>query len=273
MKKFLSLILVLVFLTLSLTACGKDDSKIVVGATSVPHAEILEKVKDAMAAKGYTLEIVIYDDYTLLNPALQDESILANYFQHVPYLNSFNAESHTDLVSVAKIHYEPLALYGDATSKTGNTILVPSDGSNCTRALLLLAEQGYVTLKGNPTASSNLSDKDIADAKGNNVILVQADMIPAQYKQGGTLAVINGNYALAAGMNISDAIASESAEGAGAQEYANIIAVKRGNENHPAIVALVEALQSQLVYDYIVSEYDGAVLPVFTPSVTVAPKN
>ena len=266
MKKLISLILVLTLLTLTLVACGKDDKTIKVGASSVPHAEILEQVKDALAAKGYTLEIVIYDDYVLPNLALQDGSILANYFQHVPYLNSFNAAENTDLVSVAKIHYEPLALYGDASSKTGNTILVPNDGSNCTRALLLLAEEGYITLKGNPTASSVLSDKDIENANGNTVTLVQADMIPAQYKQGGVLAVINGNYALAAGMSIADAIATESAEGAGAQEYANIIAVKSGNENHPAVLALIEALQSQLVYDFIVDEYDGAVLPVFTPS-------
>lgn len=265
MKKLISLILVLTLLTLTLVACGKDDKTIKVGASSVPHAEILEQVKDALEAKGYTLEIVIYDDYVLPNLALQDGSILANYFQHVPYLSSFNAAEKTDLVSVAKIHYEPLALYGDASSKIGNTILVPNDGSNCTRALLLLAEEGYITLKGNPTASSTLSDKDIENANGNTVTLVQADMIPAQYKQGGVLAVINGNYALSAGMNIADAIATESAEGAGAQEYANIIAVKRGNENNPAVIALIEALQSQLVYDFIVDEYDGAVLPVFTP--------
>ena len=265
MKKLLSLILVLVFLTLTLTACGEDDKTIKVGATSVPHAEILEQVKDVLAAQGYTLKVIVYEDYTTLNPALEDGSILANYFQHVPYLNTYNAEKGTDIVSVAKIHYEPLALYGDASSKTGNTILVPGDGSNCTRALLLLAEQGYITLKGNPTATSILSDKDIENANGNNITLVQADMIPAQYKQGGVLAVINGNYALAAGMNIADAIATESAEGAGAQEYANIIAVKSGNENHPAVLALIAALQTQAVYDYITNEYDGAVLPVFTP--------
>ena len=266
MKRILSLILVLVFLTLTLTACGEDDKTIKVGATSVPHAEILEQVKDVLAAQGYTLKVIVYEDYTTLNPALEDGSILANYFQHVPYLNSFNAAEETDLVSVAKIHYEPLALYGDASSKTGNTILIPGDGSNCTRALLLLQEEGYITLKGNPTASSVLSDKDIENANGNTITLVQADMIPAQYKQGGVLAVINGNYALAAGMSIADAIATESADGAGAQEYANIIAVKSGNENHPAVLALIAALQTQTVYDYITNEYDGAVLPVFTPS-------
>ena len=267
MKKLIALLLTLVILTLSLTACGGNDGKTIkVGASSVPHAEILEQVKDILAEKGYNLEIVIYDDYVLPNLALQDGSILANYFQHVPYLNSFNAENNTDLVSVAKIHYEPLALYGDASSKTGNTILVPGDGSNCTRALLLLAEQGYITLKGNPTATSILSDKDIEDANGNTVTLVQADMIPAQYKQGGVLAVINGNYALAAGMNIADAIATESASGAGAQEYANIIAVKSGNENNEAVLALIEALQSDAVHSFIVEQYNGAVQPVFAPS-------
>lgn len=267
MKKWIALLVVLVLLTLVVGAVGCqeiDEHTIVIGATAVPHAEILEQVKGELAKLGYTLEIRVYDDYVLPNVSLEDGSLSANYFQHEPYLNSFNSKNGTQLVSVAKIHYEPMSLFGTAEGKSGHTIIVPSDDSNLTRALLLLASEGYITLKGNPTANDSLTEYDIADDNGNEITLMAADMLAATYKQGGVLAVINGNYALEAGLNLDESIARESADSDSAQTYANLIAVKKGHENDPKIQALVSVLQSKAVYDYIVETYGGAVLPVFS---------
>ena len=153
-----------------------------------------------------------------------------------------------------------------AQGKTGKKIIIPSDGSNCTRALFVLGQEGFITLKDGVKASDSLSDKDIADKNGNEIILAEASIIPAQLKESadGTLAVINGNYALAAGLNVKDALASENAESEAALLYANIIAVKAGNENAEKIKVLVAALKTKAVYDYIVRAYSGAVLPSFS---------
>lgn len=278
MKKFLKAILggiVAATFALSAVACGggNDAKTIKVGASSTPHAEILEQVKDDLKAQGYTLEIRIMDDYVTPNTALQEGDLDANYFQHEPYLLNFNAENNTTLATAAKIHYEPFGVYGKNvtqdsfdTNKTGRTILIPSDGSNCTRALFVLQQEGYVTLREGVTAADTLSDQDIANANGNTVTLVEAAQIPAQLANAsdGTIAVINGNYALAAELSIEDALATESAEGEAAQLYANIIAVKKGNENSEKTKALVAALKTQEVYDYINDTYNGAVMPVFS---------
>ena len=278
MKKFLKAILggiVAATFALSAVACGggNDAKTIKVGASSTPHAEILEQVKDDLKAQGYTLEIRIMDDYVTPNTALQEGDLDANYFQHEPYLLNFNAENNTTLATAAKIHYEPFGVYGKNvtqdsfdTNKTGRTILIPSDGSNCTRALFVLQQEGYVTLREGVTAADTLSDQDIANANGNTVTLVEAAQIPAQLANAndGTIAVINGNYALAAELDIEDALATESAEGEAAQLYANIIAVKKGNENSEKTKALVAALKTQEVYDYINDTYNGAVMPVFS---------
>ena len=278
MKKFLKAILggiVAATFALSAVACGggNDAKTIKVGASSTPHAEILEQVKDDLKAQGYTLEIRIMDDYVTPNTALQEGDLDANYFQHEPYLLNFNAENNTTLATAAKIHYEPFGVYGKNvtqdsfdTNKTGRTILIPSDGSNCTRALFVLQQEGYVTLREGVTAADTLSDQDIANANGNTVTLVEAAQIPAQLANAndGTIAVINGNYALAAELDIEDALATESAEGEAAQLYANIIAVKKGNENSEKTKALVAALKTKKVYDYINNTYNGAVMPVFS---------
>ena len=290
MKKKLALLLTLALAVSALTACGqKNDNPaasgssasgasssttaeketLKVGASSTPHAEILEQVKDALAEKGYDLEIVVYDDYVLPNKALADGDLDANYFQHTPYLNSYNASNGTDLVAAAKIHYEPFGLYGNGVSAVadiadGATILIPADDSNETRALLLLA-QGLIELPADASAEKGVTTLDIVDAKGYNVQAVQADTVPAQLANSnpGTVAVINGNYALQAGLKVADALAIEDASGDAAQTYANIVAVRAADADSAKTKALVEVLQSDAVKQYIDDTYNGAVLPVF----------
>lgn len=244
--------------------------KIVVGATSTPHGEILEQIKDDLAAQGYDLEIVIFDDYVLPNTSLEEGSLDANYFQHTPYLNSFNEQNGTDIVSAASIHYEPFGLYGNGVASVaevpdGATIIIPADDSNETRALLLLEQEGLITLPEGANAVDGVTTLDIVDNKGYNIITVQADTVAAQFgnSDSGSLAVINGNYALAAGLNIADAIAVEDASGSAAQTYANIIAVRSGDENSPKITALVNALKTDKVKQYIEDTYNGAVVAIF----------
>lgn len=257
------------------TAAAEDGTsdgleKLVVGATSTPHGEILEQVRDDLAAAGYDLEVVIFDDYVLPNTSLNEGSLDANYFQHTPYLNSFNEANGTDLVAAASIHYEPFGLYGNgvesvAETPDGATIIIPADDSNETRALLLLEQEGLITLPEGANAADGVTTLDIVDNKGYNIITVQADTVAAQFGNSdeGSLAVINGNYALAAGLNISDAIASEDASGDAAQTYANIVAVRSGDENSPKTTALVNALKTDKVKQYIEDTYNGAVVAIF----------
>ena len=290
MKKVLAIVLAALLLVAALAGCASKsepastetastdttastDGKLEtlkVGASSTPHAEILEQVKDTLAAEGYDLQIVIYDDYVLPNQSLADGSLDANYFQHTPYLNSFNASNGTDLVSAAKIHYEPFGLYGNDVASVADiasdaTILIPADDSNETRALLLLAQEGLIELPADASAEKGVTTLDIVDAKGHDVQPLQADTVPAQLANSnpGTVAVINGNYALQAGLHASDALAIEDASGDAAQTYANIIACRAGEENSAKIQALVKALQSDAVKDYIEKTYNGAVVAIF----------
>ena len=251
------------------TADGKLEV-LKVGASSTPHAEILEQVKDTLAAEGYDLQIVVYDDYVLPNQSLADGSLDANYFQHTPYLNSFNAANGTDLVSAAKIHYEPFGLYGNGVDSvdaiaSDATILIPADDSNETRALLLLAQEGLIELPADASAEKGVTTLDIVDAKGHDVQALQADTVPAQLANSneGTVAVINGNYALQAGLKVADALAIEDASGDAAQTYANVVAVRAEDADSDKTKALVEALQSDAVKEYIESTYNGAVEPMF----------
>lgn len=252
------------------TTAADGDNVIKVGATSTPHGEILEFVKDKLAEQGYDLQITIYDDYVLPDKAVADGELDANYYQHTPYLNSFNEANGTDLVSAASIHYEPFGLYANGIASVadipeGATIVIPADDSNETRALLLLAQEGLITLPEGANALDGVKTLDIVDDHGFNITTVQADTVAAQFANAGdgSLAVINGNYALAAGLKIADAIASEDASGDAAQTYANIVAVKSGNENLPKIQALVSALQTQEVKDFIAENYNGAVVAIF----------
>lgn len=295
MKKLSSVLLALSLSALALTGCGSStdtpadtsaeettaadgaeteaadgDNVIKVGATSTPHGEILEFVKDKLAEQGYDLQITIYDDYVLPNKAVADGELDANYFQHTPYLNSFNASNGTDLVSVAKIHYEPFGLYGNGVTSVadvaeGASIVIPADDSNETRALLLLQQEGLIELPEGANANDGVTTLDIVDDHGYNITTVQADTVAAQFanSDAGSLAVINGNYALAAGLDISTALAVEDASGDAAQTYANIIAVRNGDENLPKIQALVSTLQSDDVKTYIEENYNGAVVAIF----------
>ena len=274
MKKKLAIILAVALLALSIAACGQSAAqaaetvKLTVGASSTPHAELLEIVKPALAEQGIELEIVIYDDYVLPNTALQDGTLDANYFQHTPYLNSFNASNGTDLVSAGLIHYEPFGIYSKTVASVadiaaGAAILIPDDESNQTRALLLLAQEGLITLPDGASVETGVNILNIVDAKGYNVQAAQADSIPSllDNADAGTVAVINYNYALGAGFKTTDALAIEDASGDAAQTYANIIAVRRGDESRPEIAALVAALQNGAVNTY--NEKTGAgIVPI-----------
>ncbi len=246
------------------------DKVIKVGATSTPHGEILEFVKQTLADQGYDLQITIYDDYVLPNKALADGELDANYFQHTPYLNSYNESNGTDLVSAALIHYEPFGLYGNGLSSAadaaeGASIVIPADDSNETRALLLLAQEGLITLPDGANAVDGVTTLDIVDDHGFNITAVQADTVAAQFNNSdaGSLAVINGNYALAAGLSANDALAVEDASGSAAQTYANIIAVRNGDESSEKTTALVNALETDEVKQFIADTYNGAVVAIF----------
>lgn len=246
------------------------DKVIKIGATATPHGEILEFVKDKLAEEGYELQITIYDDYVLPNKAVADGELDVNYFQHTPYLNSYNEANGTDLVSVALIHYEPFGLYGNgveklADVKEGASIVIPADDSNETRALLLLQQEGLIDLPEGANANDGVTTLDIKDNHGYNITTVQADTVAAQFanSDAGSLAVINGNYALAAGLDVNNALAVEDASGDAAQTYANIIVVKNGNENLPKIQALINVLKTDDVKNFIKDKYKGAVVAIF----------
>ena len=268
MKKRFAVIVLALALVLSLAACGgaKDAKTITVGATPAPHAEILEIVKDILAEEGYNLVIREFDDYVLPNEAVEDGSIDANYFQHITYLNDFNASSGTHLVSVAGIHYEPFGIYAGKCSSLaelpdGAQIAVPNDGTNEARALLLLQQEGLIKLKDGVGLSATKSDI-VENPHNYEIVELEARLLPTPL-QDVDVAVINGNYAIDAGLKVSEALAVEAADGTAAEAYVNVLAVKDGNENNEAIRALVKALQSEAVREFIVNTYDGAVVPLF----------
>ena len=245
-----------------------EEVTLKIGASSTPHAELLEIVKPVLAEQGINLDIVIYDDYVLPNTALEDGTLDANYFQHRPYLNSFNESNGTDLVSAGLIHYEPFGIYSYSVEdladlEDGATIIVPDDDSNQTRALLLLQQEGIIELPKGASVESGVTILDISNDNGYQIQAVQADAVPALLKNSdeGTIAVINYNYALGAGFKTTDALAIEDASGDAAQTYANIIAVRRGDENNAAVQALVKALQDGAVDQY--NEETGAgIVPI-----------
>ena len=245
-----------------------EEVTLKIGASSTPHAELLEIVKPALAEQGIELDIVIYDDYVLPNTALQDGTLDANYFQHRPYLNSFNESNGTDLVSAGLIHYEPFGIYSYSVEALedlaeGAAIIVPDDDSNQTRALLLLQQEGIIELPEDASVESGVTILDIVNDNGYQIQAVQADAVPSLLKNSddGTIAVINYNYALGAGFKTTDALAIEDASGDAAQTYANIIAVRRGDENNAAIQALVKALQDGAVEQYN-TETGAGIVPI-----------
>lgn len=251
----------------SATPSGELET-ITVGASITPHAEILDAVRGELEALGYNLEIVEYTDYILPNVSLSDGSLDANYFQHGPYLETYNADNGTDLVNAASIHYEPMGIYpGSKTSldelAEGDTIAIPNDGSNETRALLLLQDNGYITLADGIDASSNATILDIVDNPLNLNILEMAAENISNSLPDVAFGIINGNYALQAGLTGDNALASEDPDSDAAQTYANIVACRNGDENSDKIQALITALTSDTCREYIESTYNGAVVPIF----------
>ncbi|HIX23536.1 MAG TPA: MetQ/NlpA family ABC transporter substrate-binding protein [Candidatus Lachnoclostridium avicola] len=238
---------------------------VTVGASPAPHAEILEAAKDAMAAKGYDLEIVEYVDYVQPNLALESGDLDANYFQHITYLEDFNAERGTHLVSAGSIHYEPFGIYAGKTASLeeladGAQVAVPNDATNEARALLLLEAQGLIKLQDGAGLAATKNDI-VENPKNLDIVEIEAAQIPRSLSSV-DVAVINGNYAIDAGLSVADALAVEASDSEAAEKYANVVAVQEGHENDPAIQALVEVLKSDEIKDFIETTYAGAVVPL-----------
>lgn len=266
MKKIIAIALALVLaLSLSVSALADEEVTLTIGASPAPHAEILEYAGTLLEDQGIKLDVKIYPDYVQPNLAVDNGDLDANYFQHKPYMDDFNVSNDTHLVSLGAVHYEPLGIYGGKTTsldelEDGATILIPNDASNGARALLLLQKVGLIGLPedADPAAvtiydiEDNPHDYDIKDA--------EAAQLP-EMLQDVDLAVINGNYAIEAGLNETGALAKEDPSES-LIEYANILCVKEGREDDPAIQALLEVLQSDEVADFITDTYQGAAVAV-----------
>ena len=270
MKKALAFALVALFALALFAGCTQsktDPGTIVVGASVTPHAEILEQVRDLLKEKGFELEIVEFTDYIMPNTTLEDGDLDANFFQHKPYMDDFNANNGTHLVAVAAIHYEPFGIYPGKTASIealadGATIAIPNDGTNEARALLLLEAQGLIKLKEDAGMTATKIDIE-ENPKNLEIMEIEAAQLTRSLADV-DLAVINGNYAIQGGLSVGkDAIAAEDKDSLAAETYANIVAVEEGNEDTEKTKALIEALQSDVVHDYIEATYDGAVIPKF----------
>lgn len=265
MRKWIVSLLVPVLFAGVFSGCAKTaETHLKVGASATPHAEILEVAKEVLKEKGYTLEIVIFDDYVLPNKAVNDKELDANYFQHLPYLVDFNPKNNTNLVSAGAIHFEPFAIYGGKTAKLedladGATVGVPDDATNEARALALLEKAGLIKLKAG--VGLEATKLDIVENPKNLVLQeIKAEQLPRSLPDL-DIAAINGNYAIQGGLKINkDALFVEDAQSVGAKTYGNIIAVRAGDENRAAIKALIEALNSQKVKDFIANTYEGGVV-------------
>lgn len=247
-------------------SAGADDKTIKIGASPSPHAEILAQVEEAVATQGYTLEVIEYNDYVIPNTAVDQGELDANFFQHKPYLDDFNANNGTDIVSVAAIHFEPLGIYSASVTEVseigeGALIGVPNDATNEARALLLLEANGLITLKEGAGVSATINDIE-SNPLNLEIKEIEAAQLPLSLLDLDA-AVINGNYAISGGLKVSEAIALEESTSIAADTYANIIAVKAGNEDSEKVQVLINALKSEAVKAYIESTYAGAVVPVF----------
>ncbi|MCD8018660.1 MAG: MetQ/NlpA family ABC transporter substrate-binding protein [Clostridiales bacterium] len=237
---------------------------LVVGAVVTPHAEILEYIRDDLAEAGYDLQIVEYNDYVLPNTALEDGELDANYFQHQPYLTDFNEENGTHIVGVANIHFEPMAIYAGKTAsldelQDGAIVAVPNDTTNEARALLLLEANGLITLDEDDGLQATVLDI-VENPLNLEIEELEAAQVPRAIEDV-DIAVINGNYAIEAGL--TENIAVEASDSEAAETYANIIAVREGDEDTEKTQALVNAMLTDKVRDFINDNYSGAVLPVF----------
>ena len=247
------------------TSAKEAGTVIKVGANITPHAEILEQAKPILAEKGITLEIVKLEDSITPNTGVIEGSLDANYFQHVPYLEQFNKENGSDLVSIGAIHYEPFGIYAGKTADLaalpeGALVAVPNNVTNEARALLLLAQEGIISLKED--AGINATVEDITENPKN---ITFKELAPEQLVAAlpdVDIAVINGNYAIEGGLHVSGALAVEANDGLAASTYGNIIATSPDKANDVALKTLVEVLQSDEISKYIEETYDGAVVPL-----------
>lgn len=268
-KRVLAVLLTGVLTAGILTGCGgaaaEEKGTITIAASPTPHAEILEAAKPILAEQGWTLEITEFDDYVQPNLVVDSGELDANYFQHIPYLDEFNAERGTALVNAGGIHYEPFGIY-PGTKKSldevadGDKIAVPNDTTNEARALLLLQDNGLITLKDG--AGLTATKQDIEENPHNlDIVELEAAQVPRVVDEM-AYVVLNGNYALQANFSVAkDSIAYESSDSEAAKTYVNVIAVKEGNENSEGIKALVDVLKYDEIKQFINDKYDGAVIP------------
>ena len=243
----------------------ESKGTITIAASATPHAEILEQAAPLLAAQGWTLEVTVFNDYVQPNMVVESGEFDANYFQHIPYLDSFNEEQGTHLVNAGGIHYEPFGIYpgtkSDLTTlEKGDVVAVPNDTTNEARALLLLQDNGIITLKDGVGLEATV--RDIVDNPNEIEIQeLEAAQVP-RVKDEVAFVVLNGNYAMEAGFSVAkDAVAYEQADSEAAKTYVNVIAVKEGNESNEAVKALVDALKSDEITEYINNTYDGGVIP------------
>lgn len=274
-KKILAGALTAVLAVGLLAGCGSQEADkgtdqpdlkpIKVAASATPHAEILEQAKPILAEQGWDLQVTVFNDYVQPNQVVESGDFDANYFQHITYLNDFNAEKGTHLANAGDIHYEPFGIYPGTKKaltelKKGDVIAVPNDTTNEARALLLLQDNGIITLKEGAGLSATV--KDIQDNPyGVKIQELEAAQVSRVIKEV-AFVTLNGNYALEAGFSVKqDAVAYETSDSEAAKNYVNVIAVKEGNEDSEGVKALVDVLKSDKIKKFINDNYDGAVVP------------
>lgn len=244
---------------------AESKGTITVAASATPHAEILEQAKPILAEQGWDLEVTVFNDYVQPNLVVESGDFDANYFQHIPYLESFNEEQGTHLVNAGGIHYEPFGIYpgtkSDLTTlEKGDVIAVPNDTTNEARALLLLQDNDVITLKDGVGLEATVRDI-VENPYEIEIQELEAAQVPRVIEEV-AFVVLNGNYALEAGYNVvNDSVAYEQADSEAAKTYVNVIAVEEGNENNEAITALVDVLKSDEIKEYINNTYSGGVIP------------
>ena len=282
-KKVLTVLLAGVLAAAALTGCGgsdkggdsgssgsdsgsSSDGKVIkVAASATPHAEILEEAKGLLEKEGYQLDVTVFNDYVQPNEVVESGDFDANYFQHIPYLDSFNAEKGTHLVNAGGIHYEPFGIYPGVKSALadvaqGDSVAVPNDTTNEARALLLLQDNELITLKSGAGLEATVNDIE-ENPYELEIVELEAAQVPRVVDEV-AFVVLNGNYALEAGYSVAkDALAYESSDSEAAKTYVNVIAVKEGSEGTDKIKALVEVLKSDDIKNHITGTYDGAVIP------------
>jgi YaeC family lipoprotein len=244
---------------------AEEKGTIKVAASPTPHAEILEEAGKILAEQGWKLEVVTFEDYVQPNLVVESGDLDANYFQHIPYLESFNEENKTHLVNAGGIHYEPFGIYPGTRNtldelQEGDSIAIPNDTTNEARALLLLQDNGVITLKEGAGLTATVLDIE-SNPLNLNIVELEAAQV-SRIREEVAFVVLNGNYALEAGLSVAnDAIAFEASDSEAAKTYVNIIAVKEGNEEQEGIKALVNVLKSDEIKQFILDQYDGAVIP------------